>query len=103
MTHLVENDIAHDGSWQISILVTDLNIQRSLYVTGSLHIGGLMLRLVDEVDMSKDWSDHALWWPEKRRWLTHTRSTLDQIGVTANCNLEFTPQHKLAMFVFIII
>uniref|UniRef100_A0A8R1TYG1 PH domain-containing protein n=3 Tax=Onchocerca TaxID=6281 RepID=A0A8R1TYG1_ONCVO len=97
MTHLVENDIAHDGSWQISILVTDLNIQRSLYVTGSLHIGGLMLRLVDEVDMSKDWSDHALWWPEKRRWLTHTRSTLDQIGVTANCNLEFTPQHKLAI------
>lgn len=49
--------------------------------------------------MSKDWSDHALWWPEKRRWLTHTRSTLDQIGITANCNLEFTPQHKLAMFV----
>ncbi|VDK76911.1 unnamed protein product [Litomosoides sigmodontis] len=97
MSHLVENDAASDGSWQISILVTDLNIQRNLYVTGSLHIGGLMLRLVDEVDVSKDWSDHALWWPEKRRWLTHTRSTLDQIGITANCNLEFTPQHKLAI------
>ncbi|EJW86550.1 hypothetical protein WUBG_02538 [Wuchereria bancrofti] len=97
MTHLVENDVTNDGSWQISILVTDLNIQRNLYVTGSLHIGGLMLRLVDEVDVSKDWSDHALWWPEKRRWLTHTRSTLDQIGITANCNLEFTPQHKLAI------
>ncbi|CAG9540940.1 unnamed protein product [Cercopithifilaria johnstoni] len=97
MTHLVENDVANDGSWQISILVTDLNIQRNLYVTGSLHIGGLMLRLVDEVDVSKDWSDHALWWPEKRRWLTHTRSTLDQIGIIANCNLEFTPQHKLAI------
>lgn len=49
MSHLVENDAANDGSWQISILVTDLNIQRNLYVTGSLHIGGLMLRLVDEV------------------------------------------------------
>lgn len=50
--------------------------------------------------MTRDWSDHALWWPEKRRWLTHTRSTLDQIGITANCNLEFTPQHKLAKYVF---
>ncbi|VDN07026.1 unnamed protein product [Thelazia callipaeda] len=97
MTHLVENGVISDGSWQISVMVTDLNIQRNLYVTGSLHIGGLMLRLVDEIDVSKDWSDHALWWPEKRRWLTHTRSTLDQIGVTANSNLEFTPQHKLAI------
>lgn len=52
MTHLVENDVTNDGSWQISILVTDLNIQRNLYVTGSLHIGGLMLRLVDEVGSS---------------------------------------------------
>lgn len=52
MTHLVESDVTNDGSWQISILVTDLNIQRNLYVTGSLHIGGLMLRLVDEVGSS---------------------------------------------------
>lgn len=59
------------------------------------------IKKTEFTDMSKDWSDHALWWPEKRRWLTHTRSTLDQIGITANCNLEFTPQHKLAMFVFV--
>lgn len=52
MTHLVENNFANDASWLISILVTDLNIQRNLYVTGSLHIGGLMLRLVDEVGLS---------------------------------------------------
>lgn len=48
------------------------------------------------LDVTRDWSDHALWWPEKRKWLTHTRSTLDQIGVTADCCLEFTPQHKPA-------
>ncbi|MFH4979925.1 hypothetical protein AB6A40_006634 [Gnathostoma spinigerum] len=96
MAHLVENGVVNDGSWTLSILVTDMNIQRSLYVTGSLHIGGLMLRLVDEIDVSRDWSDHALWWPEKRKWLTHTRSTLDQMGITAESNLEFTPQHKFA-------
>ena len=27
-------------------------------------------------------------------WLTHTRSTLDQYGVTAAAQLEFTPMHK---------
>ncbi|VDK24771.1 unnamed protein product [Anisakis simplex] len=47
-------------------------------------------------DVSRDWSDHALWWPEKRKWLTHTRSTLDQMGITADSQLEFTPQHKIA-------
>lgn len=49
MAHLVENGVINDGSWQLSILVTDMNIQRNLYVTGGLHIGGLMLRLVDEI------------------------------------------------------
>uniref|UniRef100_A0A915B736 PH domain-containing protein n=1 Tax=Parascaris univalens TaxID=6257 RepID=A0A915B736_PARUN len=96
MAHLVENGVVNDGSWSLSVLVTDMNIQRTLFVTGQLHIGGLMLKLVDEIDVTRDWSDHALWWPEKRKWLTHTRSTLDQMGITADCNLEFTPQHKLA-------
>lgn len=49
MAHLIENGVINDGSWQVSILVTDMNIERSLFVTGTLHIGGLMLRLVDEI------------------------------------------------------
>ncbi|CAB3398750.1 unnamed protein product [Caenorhabditis bovis] len=94
MAHLVEGTSIIDGSWQLSILVTDMNIQRNIYVRGDLHIGGLMLQLVNEVDVARDWSDHALWWPEKRRWLQHTRSTLDQNGITAETQLEFTPMHK---------
>ncbi|CAI2354239.1 unnamed protein product [Caenorhabditis sp. 36 PRJEB53466] len=94
MTHLVEGSSILDGSWQLPILVTDLNIQRNIYVRGDLHIGGLMLQLVNECDVERDWSDHALWWPEKRRWLQHTRSTLDQNGITAETQLEFTPMHK---------
>lgn len=95
MAHLVVDGLAaSDGSWTLPILITDMNIQRNLYVRGDLHIGGLMMRLVDEIDVTRDWSDHALWWPEKRRWLQHTRSTLDQCGVTADSKLEFTPMHK---------
>lgn len=43
----------------------------------------------------KDWSDHALWWPKENKWLTRTRSTLDQVGVHADCLLHFTPMHKI--------
>uniref|UniRef100_A0A914RYA4 Kindlin-2 N-terminal domain-containing protein n=3 Tax=Ascarididae TaxID=6250 RepID=A0A914RYA4_PAREQ len=49
MAHLVENGVVNDGSWSLSVLVTDMNIQRTLFVTGQLHIGGLMLKLVDEI------------------------------------------------------
>lgn len=45
-------------------------------------------------DISIDWSDHGLWWPEKNMWLTRTRSTLDQYGVQADARLWFTPMHK---------
>jgi len=83
-----------DGSWDLHIHVTDLQVERVLRVKSDLHIGGVMLRLVEELDIAIDWSDHALWWPKKNVWLTHTRSTLDQYGVGASAELEFTPMHK---------
>lgn len=45
-------------------------------------------------EISIDWSDHALWWPEKNKWLTKTRLTLDQCAVQADALLQFTPMHK---------
>lgn len=45
-------------------------------------------------DIAMDWSDHALWWPQRNHWLTRTRSTLDQYGVAADASLHFTPMHK---------
>jgi len=41
-----------------------------------------------------DWSDHALWWPEKNAWLDQTRFTLDQYNITADAVIQFTPMHK---------
>uniref|UniRef100_A0AC34R9U2 Band 4.1 domain-containing protein n=1 Tax=Panagrolaimus sp. JU765 TaxID=591449 RepID=A0AC34R9U2_9BILA len=86
MAHLIQDEIVvNDHSWKIGIYVTDLNMSKELLVRGDRHIGG-----------SRDWSDHALWWPDKRKWLKHTRSTLDQLGITAATYLEFTPMHKFA-------
>lgn len=83
-----------DNTWNLRIFITDLQIEKTLRVRGDQHIGGVMLKLVDP-ENPKDWSDHALWWPAKNMWLTRTRSTLDQMGVHADCLLHFTPMHKI--------
>lgn len=36
-----------DGSWELNILVTDLQVEIRLRVKGDLHVGGVMLRLVE--------------------------------------------------------
>ena len=41
-----------DGSWQLSLFVTDLQVERSLRVRGDLHIGGVMIKLVDSLGES---------------------------------------------------
>ncbi|CAG0917340.1 unnamed protein product [Notodromas monacha] len=83
-----------DGSWHLKVKVTNLDLDKELRVRGDLHIGGVMLRLVEELGMKRDWSDYALWWPEKNKWLLRTKWTLDQYGAHADSKLEFTPMHK---------
>jgi len=91
---MADGYIIGDGSWNLRVYVTDLQVERCLRVKGDLHIGGVMLRLVEDLDIAMDWSDHALWWPAKNSWLTRTRSTIDQYGVQADALLHFTPMHK---------
>ena len=38
-----------DGSWDLKVLVTDLQVERVLRVHGDLHVGGVMIQLVDEL------------------------------------------------------
>jgi kindlin 2 len=38
-----------DGSWDLRVLVTDLQVERTIRVKGELHLGGVMLKLVDEL------------------------------------------------------
>ncbi|CAB3379032.1 unc-112-related protein-like [Cloeon dipterum] len=86
--------IVGDGSWNLRVFITDFEMERTLRVKGDLHIGGVMLKLVEELEITMDWSEHALWWPAKNRWLLRTRSTLDQCGVGADATLHFTPMKK---------
>ncbi|XP_033872941.1 fermitin family homolog 1-like [Acipenser ruthenus] len=85
-------------SWELCVQVEhqyegepkEFNIR----VTGDLHIGGLMLKLVEKIQIPQDWSDYALWWEQKNCWLLKTHWTLDKYGVQADANLLYTPQHK---------
>lgn len=36
-----------DGSWELNIVVTDLQVEKTLRVKGDLHVGGVMLKLVE--------------------------------------------------------
>uniref|UniRef100_A0A182MII0 Kindlin-2 N-terminal domain-containing protein n=1 Tax=Anopheles culicifacies TaxID=139723 RepID=A0A182MII0_9DIPT len=38
-----------DNTWNLKVYITDLQVQKTLRVRGDLHIGGVMLRLVDPV------------------------------------------------------
>lgn len=38
-----------DGTWELKMHVTDLNRDVSLRVTGEIHIGGVMLKLVEKL------------------------------------------------------
>ncbi|KAA0200963.1 hypothetical protein HAZT_HAZT005667 [Hyalella azteca] len=40
-----------DGSWELRVFITDLLMERVLRVKSDLHIGGVMLRLVEELGM----------------------------------------------------
>lgn len=46
---LSNGTIVGDGSWVLRIHVTDINVDREFRVKGDMHIGGVMLRLVDDL------------------------------------------------------
>ncbi|XP_063294884.1 fermitin family homolog 3 [Pelobates fuscus] len=86
-----------DNSWELRIYVEEMGEEAEpvvLRVTGELHIGGVMLKVVEKIGRTHNWSDHALWWEQKRQWLLKTNWALDKYGVLADAILHFTPQHK---------
>ena len=48
-TEMMKNQLVGEGTWTLSIFVTDLQVERNLRVRGDMHIGGVMIRLVDEL------------------------------------------------------
>lgn len=51
-----EGRFVGDGSWELHIYVTDLQVERVLRVKSDLHIGGVMLKLVEELGKTIDLS-----------------------------------------------
>ena len=37
------------SNWELRVLVTDLQVERTLLVRSDLHVGGVMIQLVDEL------------------------------------------------------
>ncbi|EDV19505.1 uncharacterized protein TRIADDRAFT_33394 [Trichoplax adhaerens] len=81
--------------FNLTIYITTLSIDKKIKVGGNYDIGSVMLKLVEELGIPMDWSDHALWWPSKKRWLLQHRMSLDACSVQADSNLYFTPTHKV--------
>lgn len=48
---LANGHIIGDGSWDLRVYVTDLQIEHQVRVKGDLHIGGVMLKLVEGLGM----------------------------------------------------
>ncbi|GCB60613.1 hypothetical protein scyTo_0012773 [Scyliorhinus torazame] len=86
------------SSWELNVQVDQPNedspLEFKLRVTGDFHVGGVMLKLVEQIPVPQDWSDHALWWEKKKCWLLKTHWTLDKYGIQADAKLLYTPQHK---------
>ncbi|KAL6480461.1 hypothetical protein MHYP_G00114940 [Metynnis hypsauchen] len=85
------------AAWDLSVTVEDLGPDApplKISVTSDLHIGGVILKVVEKTGLQQDWSDHALWWEQKQQWLLRTSWTLDKCGVHADARLIFSTQHK---------
>ncbi|XP_048204775.1 fermitin family homolog 1 [Perognathus longimembris pacificus] len=96
---MLESGDFTSASWELVVRVDHPNEEEqtevTLRVSGDLHIGGVMLKLVEQINIAQDWSDFALWWEQKKCWLLRTHWPLDKYGVQADARLLFTPQHKM--------
>lgn len=86
--------LSNTRSFTLNVLVTDLSTQKSIEVNNESHVGFVMLEIVEKLDVTADYSDHGLWWPEKKIWLTKARLSLSSYGIIHDTQLLFTPQHK---------
>ncbi|OTF80201.1 hypothetical protein BLA29_006304, partial [Euroglyphus maynei] len=96
----------NDRTWPLLVrvyhgnLVEQKNDDISILVRGDYCIGHVMALIGQCIGTKHDWSDYALWWPTKKRWLKHCGMTLDQVDVCANTMLEFRTMHQILRIQF---
>lgn len=54
-----------DGTWNLRVFITDLQVEKTLRVKGDLHIGGVMLRLVDPGEFHRAKKDLYILFPRR--------------------------------------
>jgi len=50
---MADGYLVGDGTWNLRVYVTDLQVERTLRVKGDVHIGGVMLKLVEDLGKLK--------------------------------------------------
>lgn len=79
--------------WDLPINVPTIGVHRTLRVTSNESIGAVMIKLASKLG-DADWSDFALWWPDKGIWLNKPRQSLYAYGIMSDAKLEFVPVHR---------
>ncbi|CAH8643056.1 unnamed protein product [Dicrocoelium dendriticum] len=95
-----------DGSWLLTVHIDELNIEKQIRVQGEWSVGEVLAKLTEglpvptlkpnkpnEISLRSGgtrtgWADYNLWWPAKRRWLSHNRVSLNQYGLQADALLR---------------
>lgn len=49
---MLTSDGLIDGSWDVTVYVTDVKVEKTIKARGDLHVGGLMLRIVNALGIS---------------------------------------------------
>eukprot|EP00731_Ephydatia_muelleri_P027760 Em0019g633a len=82
--------------WDLVVSVPQIGVHRTIRVTSSESVAAVMIKIATKLG-DADWSDYALWWPEKGIWLNKPRQSLYAYGIQADIKLEFVPVHRNVM------
>uniref|UniRef100_A0A669F1W6 FERM domain containing kindlin 1 n=1 Tax=Oreochromis niloticus TaxID=8128 RepID=A0A669F1W6_ORENI len=80
-----------ETSWQLSVQVDQKEGDDAITLCVNYPLN---LTCDNNMQAPQDWSDHALWWEQRKCWLLRTHWTLDKYGIQADAELRYTPQHK---------
>ncbi|KAI8425297.1 hypothetical protein MSG28_007072 [Choristoneura fumiferana] len=69
---LADGEIVGDGSWNLTVYVTDLSEKRTMVVKGDMHIGGVMLKLTESFAVGVNGTWRALCPDQNRRLAIYT-------------------------------
>eukprot|EP00117_Sycon_ciliatum_P046740 scpid12531/ scgid33449/ Fermitin family homolog 1; Kindlin-1; Unc-112-related protein 1 len=74
--------------WELSVFTPQIGATKTFLVTSGMSIGEVVVKVASALG-PQDWSDFALWWPERNIWLNRPRLALSSEGVQSDSKLHF--------------